>query len=236
MCTVLINPTYIDSLLRLLLSLFLFGCCIILSMIFSKKKAWDEAFWVCFSGFVICLAGYGYTVHQIYLANTLSYDGFVAVSGILVVIGLLFAKRKYVPFSDKMLCKNTPILVATFVVFSLIYLSTVNYGFGCVANKYELSVKILEIVIYPLLLLFAIVTFLYRFAICLSVFAVCMALFLIENVFFIFYEWLVVTEYNILVEEVGCAVVSILISMMAIYILTRAKRIYKEKKNGSNRN
>ena len=61
-----------------------------------------------------------------------------------------------------------------------------------------------------------------------------MALFMIENVFFIFHELVVVKEYTILVEEIVCAIISILISIIAIYILTKTKRIYKEKESGSN--
>ena len=46
--------------------------------------------------------------------------------------------------------------------------------------------------------------------------------------FFIFQELVVVKEYNVMVEEIVFAVVFTLISMMAIYTLTKIKKIYRE--------
>ncbi|MDE4986253.1 hypothetical protein NAI35_09555, partial [Francisella tularensis subsp. holarctica] len=81
--------------------------------------------------------------------------------------------------------KNTAILIANFVVFALIYILTIRYNFSCVEEPHQFLIDALQIVIYPLFLLFAITAFLYRFAICLSAFAVSMALFIIDNIFFI---------------------------------------------------
>ena len=235
MCTTYFGPMLADDILRLVLSLALLICCIILNYIFSQKKAWDIPFWLTFAGFLSAMAGYGYLVEHIYMQNTFSYDGFISSGAIITIFGLLFSNHgRYVEFSDSVFSKNGPIFFATFIVFSLIYLSTVNYNFHCVPSMHQFFIDVLQIVVYPILLFFAISAFLYRLAICLSAFAICMALFLIENVFFIFHELVVVKEYNVLVEEIICATISILISMVAIYILTKTKRIYKEKENGSN--
>ena len=224
-----------DDVLRLVLSFTLLICCIILSYIFIYKKVWDILFWLTFAGFLSAMASYGYLVHHIYLENTFSYDGFISGAAIITICGLLFSNHgRYVEFSGSILSKNGPIFFATFIVFSLIYLSTINYNFQCVPSSHEFFIDVLQIVVYPLLLLFAISAFLYRFVICLSAFAICMSLFVIENVSFIFHELVIVTEYNILVEEIICASISILISMVAIYVLTKTKRIYKERKNVGN--
>jgi hypothetical protein len=230
MCATYFGPILADDLLRLVLSLALWICCILLSYIFTHKKAWDIPFWLTFVGFLSAIAGYGYLVDRIYSQNTFSYDGFISSAAIISTLGLLFSNHgRYVEFSSRVFSKNGPIFFATFIVFSLIYLSTVDYDFQCVPSKYQFFIDILQIVVYPLLLLFAISAFLYRLAICLSAFAIFMALFLIENVFFIFHELVIVKEYNVLVEEIIYATISIFISMVAIYILTKTKRIYKEK-------
>ena len=235
MCTTYFGPILADDLLRLVLSLALLICCILLSYIFTHKKAWQIPFWLTFVGFLSAMAGYGYLVNHIYLQNTFSYDGFISGAAIISICGLLFSNNdRVVEFSDRVFSKNGPIFFATFIVSSLIYLSTINYNFQCVPSSHEFFIDVLQIVVYPLLLLFAISAFLYRFVICLSAFAICMSLFVIENISFIFHELVIVTEYNILVEEIVCATISILISMVSIYILTKTKRIYKERGNVGN--
>ena len=235
MCTTYFGPILADDILRLVLSSALLVCCIILRYIFIYKKVWDIAFWLTFVAFLSAMTSYGYLVNHIYLQNTLSYDGFISSASIITIFGLLFSNHsRYVEFAKSIFSKNGPIFFATFIVFSLIYLSTVNYNPQCIPSNHQFFVDVLQIVVYPLLLLFAISAFLYRLAICLSVFAICMAVFMIENVFFIFHELVVVKEYNVLIEEVACAVISILISMVAIYILTKTKKVYKGKKDGSN--
>ena len=144
MCEISFSPVFMDDALRLALSIFLLLCCIVLGQIFAKRKAWDEAFWVCYAGFLACLAGYGYLVQHIYLQNTFSYDGFISSAAIITVFGLLFSNHgRYVEFSDSVFSKNGPIFFATFILFSLIYLSTVNYNFQCVPSKHQFFVDVL---------------------------------------------------------------------------------------------
>ncbi|MED7818818.1 MULTISPECIES: hypothetical protein [unclassified Francisella] len=233
MCELSFVPILMDDLLRLLVSLFLFICCVILGYIFSKKKAWDIPFWIFFALFLSSMGGYGYIVHHIYSENTFSYDGFISGAAFITVCGLLFSKHRYVNFSSKFFSKNTPILFATFFVFAFIYILTIRYNPKCSVFPHEIFITILQIVVYPLLLLFGISAFLYRFAICISAFAIGMALFLIENVLFIAHALVAKQGHEQLVEEVTCATVSIILSLIAIYILTHSKRVYKERLNAN---
>lgn len=230
MCKLSFVPILADDILRLLISLLLFVCCIILSGIFAKKKSWNIAFWISFSLFLFSLGGYGYIIHHIYLSNTFSYDGFISGAAFITVCGLLFSKKQYTDFTDKLFSKKAPILFSTFFVFAFVYILTVKYSFNCVVSMHQILIDVLQLVVYPLLLLFAISTFLYRFAICISIFSVSMALFVVENVLFIHHALSVKATYEVLFEEVMCAMISIVVSIIAIYILSRAKRIYKENK------
>lgn len=230
MCELSFIPVLADDLLRVLISFLLLLCCVILSFIFARKKSWDIAFWICFALFLFSLGGYGYVAHHIYLANTFSYDGFISSAAFITICGLLFSKHRYTEFTDKLFSEKAPILFATFFVFAFIYTLTSNSDFGCIKSYYDFYDKILEIVVYPLLLLFAACTFLYRFAVAISVFAVSMALFIVENVIFIIYACFAKIEHEVFVEEVVCASICIIFSCIAIFMLTRAKRIYKENK------
>ncbi|AEE26946.1 hypothetical protein [Francisella hispaniensis] len=231
MCEITLIPLLADDVLRLLISFILFLCCVILSYIFAKQKSWDVAFWICFSIFLFSLGGYGYVIHHIYLENTFSYDGFISGAAFITVCGLLFSRRRYVQFVDTFINKNTAILFATFLVFALIYILTIRYNFSCVEEPHQFFIDVLQIVIYPLLLLFAITSFLYRFAVCLSAFAVSMALFIIENILFIVHAIAAQHQYDIVFEELLFAVISIILSTISVYMLNRAKRIYKENKD-----
>ena len=235
MCNTHFGPMMADDLLRLVLTFFLCACCVILYFIITQKKVWDIAFWFSFVGFLSVLAIYGNIVEHIFLANTFSYDGFISGAAIITIFGLLFSKPRYIAFADSVFSKNGPILFATFIVFGLIYLSTVNYSFTCVSSAHQLFIDVLHIFIYPLLLLFAVLGFLYRFIMCISVFAICMALFIIQNVVFIFRALTLQHNHDVLIEEIICSCVSIVLSMFAILILTKAKKVYKDRKNGNNR-
>lgn len=230
MCDFHFGPMIADDFLRLILTFFLCAACVSLHFIVAKKKAWDIWFWVCLIGFLSSLAVYGQVVHHIYLQNTFSYDGFISGGAIITILGLLFSGKRYVAFSDTVFSKNGPILFATFIVFGLIYMSTVNYSFSCVPNIYQLSIDILHIYIYPLLLLFTINAFLYRFIICISMFVICMALFIIQNMVFIFRALTFQHGYDVLVEEMICASFSIVLSVFAILVLTKTKKVYKGRK------
>lgn len=235
MCNTYLGPIIADDILRLILSFTLLVDCIILRYIFTYKKVWDIAFWITFVGFLSAMATYGYLANHIYLQNTFSYDGFISCGAIISIFGLLFSNHsRHLRFANNVFSRNGPIFFATFIVFSLIYLSTLNYDSHCVPSKYQFFIDILQIVVYPLLLLFSISAFLYRLTICLSAFMICMTLFMIENIFFIYHEFFFVKEYNVLFEEIVCATISAFVSMAAIYILAKTKKNYKEKKNGSN--
>ncbi|MFV9924741.1 MAG: hypothetical protein AB8U93_03410 [Francisella endosymbiont of Hyalomma scupense] len=239
MCEITFIPLLEDDVLRLFISFILFLCCVILSYIFARKKPWDIAFWICFSIFLFILGGYsysysysyGYVINRIYLENTFSYDGFISGAAFITVCGLLFSRRRYVDFADTFVSKNTAILFATFLVFASIYILTIRYNLGCVEELHQFFIDALQIVIYPLLFLFAISAFLYRFAICLSAFAVSMALFIIENILLIFHAIVAHDQYDIIFEELLFAIISIVLSIISVYMLTRAKRIYKENKD-----
>ncbi|ALB01257.1 membrane protein [Francisella persica ATCC VR-331] len=242
MCEITFIPLLADDVMRLFISFILFLCCVILSYIFARKKPWDIAFWICFSIFLFSLCGYGYgygyVIHHIYLENTFSYDGFISGAAFITVCGLLFSRRRYIDFADTFVSKNTAILFATFLVFAFIYILTIRYNLGYVKEPHRFFIDALQIVIYPLLLLFAISAFLYRFAICLSAFAVSMALFIIENILFIVHAIATQHQYDIAFEELSFAIISIVLSTISIvlstisvYMLTRAKRIYKENKD-----
>ncbi len=235
MCNTHFGPMMADDLLRLVLTFFFM--CLLCDTLFHyySKKVWDIAFWFSFVGFLSVLAIYGNIVEHIFLANTFSYDGFISGAAIITIFGLLFSKPRYIAFADSVFSKNGPILFTTFIVFALIYLSTVNYSIGCVSSAQQFFIDVLHIFIYPLLLLFAVLGFLFRFIICISVFAVCMALFIIQNVVFIFRALTLQHNHDVLIEEIICSCVSIVLSMFAIFILTKAKKVYKDRKNGNNR-
>ncbi|AXH30732.1 hypothetical protein CGC44_07805 [Francisella opportunistica] len=231
MCEINFMPLLADDLLRLFISFILFLCCVILSYIFTKKKPWDIAFWICFSIFLFSMSGYGYIIHHIYQENTFSYDGFISGAAFITVCGLLFSRRRYIGFADTFVNKNTAILFATFFVFAFIYILTIKYNLSCVKEPHQFFIDTLQILIYPLLLLFAISAFLYRFSICLSAFAVSMALFIIENILLIAHSLATQHQYEVIFEEILFAIISIVLSTIAVYMLTRAKRIYKENKD-----
>ncbi|WP_150464135.1 hypothetical protein [Francisella sp. XLW-1] len=230
MCEMIYLPLLADDILRLFISLMLFLCCAILSYIFAKKKPWDAAFWICFSISLLAMGGFGYVAHRIYLENTFSYDGFVSGAAFITVCGLLFSKKRYHEFNDSVFSRDALILFATFFVFALIYISTIKYNFECVETFEYFFIDALQIVIYPLLLLFAISAFLYRFSICLSVFAISMALFVVENVIFILNTLMGRVNHLEAFEEVLFASISIVLSCAAILMLASAKKTYMENK------
>lgn len=235
MCEIMFGPMVADDFLRLMLTFFLCALCLVLYFIIIKKKIWDIPFWFCFLGFLGSLAIYGHVVDHIFLRNTFSYDGFISGASIITILGLLFSKKRYVAFSDSVFSKNGPILFVTFIIFGLIYLSTVKYSIDCLPNVYQLCVDILHIYVYPVLLLFAVTAFLYRFIICVSALAICMVLFMMQNMVFVFRALTSQHNYDVLIEEIVCSSISILLSIFAILILTRAKNVYKGRKNDSNR-
>jgi hypothetical protein len=229
MCGKPFIPVLVDDLLMLLISFVLFLCSVFLYSILVKKKSWDIGFWLCFSAFLLSLGGYGHVTHHIYMANAFSYDGFISGAAFITICGLLFSKRKYIKFSDSLKSKKAPLMFATFLAFAFIFLLTTKYKNDCFISFYDLFINILETVVYPLLLLFGISTFLYRFSICLSVFAVSLALFLVQNFTFIANALIV---KDVVTNEMLCSFLSLCFNIAAIYILTRAKRIYKERLNG----
>lgn len=235
MCELRFIPVFADDLLRLLISFLLLICCIVLSYIFARKKSWDIAFWICFALFLFSLAGYGYVVHHIYLTNTFSYDGFISGAAFITVCGLLFSKNKYSEFTDRLFGEKAPILFATFFVFAFIYMLTLKSDLGCIKSYYDLISRLLHIVIYPLLLLFVICAFLYRFSIAISSFAVCMALFVVENIIFVSLVYFSKVKGSVFIEEIFSATICIILGCIAILVLTRAKRIYKEDKKCLNK-
>ncbi|GMN89173.1 hypothetical protein [Francisella sciaenopsi] len=230
MCEMIYLPLLADDLLRLFISIMLFLCCVILSYIFAKRKPWDVAFWICFSISLLGMGSYGYVAHHIYLENTFSYDGFISGAAFVTVCGLLFSRKRYFDFNDNIFSKDALILFATFFVFALIYIFTIKYNFDCVAAFGHFFIDALQIVIYPLLLLFAISAFLYRFSICLSAFAISMALFIVENGVFILNALTGAVKHETAAEEISFATISIVLSCIAVFMLTRAKRIYMESK------
>ncbi|AXA33252.1 hypothetical protein [Francisella adeliensis] len=236
MCETQYSLMIADDFIRLILTFFLCSSCVILYFIVVKRKVWDIPFWFCLVGFLSSLAIYGHIVQHIFLQNTFSYDGFISGAAIITILGLLFSKRRYIAFSSTVFSKDSPILFATFIVFGLIYLSTVDYDADCVANVYQLSIDILHIYVYPLLLLFTISAFLYRFTICISAFAICMALSIVHNIVFMFRALTFQHSYNVLVEEMICSSISIVLSVFAILVLTKTKRYIRKERNDSSRN
>ncbi|AFJ43131.1 hypothetical protein [Francisella orientalis] len=230
MCEMIYLPLLADDLLRVFISIMLFLCCVILSYIFVKRKPWDVAFWICFSVSLFGMGSYGYVAHHIYLENTFSYDGFISGAAFITVCGLLFSRKRYFDFNDNIFSRDALILFATFFVFAFIYIFTIKYNFDCVTAFGHFFIDALQIVIYPLLLLFAISTFLYRFSICLSAFAISMALFIVENGVFILNALTGAVKHKIAVEEISFATISMVLSCIAVFMLTRAKRIYMENK------
>lgn len=226
------GPVVVDDFLRLMLTFFLCSSCVVLHFIVVKRKAWDISFWFCFAGFLISLAIYGYIVQHVFLQNRFSYGGFISGAAIITILGLFFSKKRYVAFSGTVFSKNGPILFATFIIFGLIYLSTLNYHFDYMRDVYQLYIDMLHIYIYPFLLLFTISAFLYRFVICVSIFAICMALFIVQNTIFLFRALTFQHSYNVLVGEKICSSVSVVLGIFAILVLTKTKKIYKGKKNG----
>ena len=229
MCEFILKPILADEILRMILSFFLLMCAYILKKILVDRKLWDVAFWVSFAAFVFSLAMYGYVVRHIYMENTFSYDGFVSGAAIITVCGLLFTKKRYVEFSDKFFCKNTPMVIASFTVFALVYLLTMNYNFSCSGDYYSFAINFMQIIIYPLMILFAITTFFFFFTITVNVFAICSVFFIIENVAFIAYM-LLVDDSQLIEGGIFFISVSVVLSMASLCVLINTIRLHKEKR------
>ncbi|MDE5024854.1 hypothetical protein NAI69_10290, partial [Francisella tularensis subsp. holarctica] len=78
--------------------------------------------------------------------------GFISVEAFINVCVLLLSRKRYINYADIFVNKNTDILIATFFVFSLIYILTIRYIFSCFEEHHQFFIDALEIVIYPLLL------------------------------------------------------------------------------------
>ncbi|QIV95008.1 hypothetical protein [Allofrancisella frigidaquae] len=232
MCDFTYVPMFGDEFLRLILSILLFFCCVILAQIFMYKKNWGVAFWSCFAIFLVVLGGYGYVIHRLYLENTFSYDGFISGAGFLTVVGLLFSKSKgeEIIFNDKLINNDTPMFLTSFIVFSIIYVLTVDYNFECIYDASQLFIEALQIIVYPVLLLLGLTAFLFRFVVCIYVFAICMALFIIEDMVSVYYILSLITDESITVETMMLAIISTIISIMSICILIKAKRVYNRRR------
>ncbi|WP_234385050.1 hypothetical protein [Allofrancisella guangzhouensis] len=193
-----------------------------------NRKNWSVAFWICFAVFLAILGGYGYVIHHLYLENTFSYDGFISGAGFLAVVGLLFSNSndKENDFNNKFVNKDTPMFLASFIVFSIIYILTVDYNIECIYGVSQFFMDVLQVVIYPVLLLFGLTAFLFRFVLCIYVFAICMALFVIEDLVSVYYTLSFIADEFVIAETLVSAVISTIISIVSVCILMRAKRIY----------
>ena len=219
-----------DEMYRLLLSFFLFWCCFILSEIFTKKKSWDMIFWICFAIFLVSLAGYGHIVHHIYLKNTFSYDGFISSASFLTIVGILFGQKRYIKFSDKIISKSTPMMLALFTVFAFIYVSTIDFDPACVTTISEFFNELLQVVVYPLMLLFAITAFLFRFSVCGTVFLIYLMIFVTASFINMIDRLTAIIPDVMLTEETIFSIISIVFTLASITVLVRAKKIYRKNK------
>ncbi|MED7818819.1 MULTISPECIES: hypothetical protein [unclassified Francisella] len=213
----------LDDPFRLTGVLILFVCWYILRQIVINEKKWDALFWVFFALFLLSLSVYGYLMSYLYSQDIFSYDVIIYGAIFITACGLLFSKNRSGSFRKNLTDRRAMALFITFFVFALLYILTLNFNFNCSTTSYWVFIILLQIVVYPLILLFGIVAFLYRFSICFSVFMIAMVLFLVEDVLFVIDAIINISNYETLLVRVIFCLVYFIYGLVSIYILNECR-------------
>ncbi|WP_150467898.1 hypothetical protein [Francisella sp. SYW-9] len=139
--------------------LILFLCWYVLRQTVIYGRKWDTLFWIFFSLFLLSLATYGYLIAHVYAKNTFSYNTIIYCAVVVVICGLLLSKNRSLKFESDLMSKRAIFLFVPFFVFGLLYLLTLDFDFNCSATPYWVFIILLQVVVYPMLLLFGILAF-----------------------------------------------------------------------------
>lgn len=203
--------------------LILFLCWYVLRQIVINEKKWDALFWLFFASFLVSLVSYGYLKNHLYAENIFSYDVIIYCAVVIVICGLLFSKNRCINFENNLMSKRAIFLFITFVGFALLYVLTLNFDFNCSTTPYLVFIILLQIIVYPLLLLFGIIAFLYRFSSCFTVFMAAMTLFLVECALFIVDSIINSASYGILMIRLFFCLIYFIYGSVSIYILNECR-------------
>lgn len=222
---VIFNALSVDHTVRLMLSMMMLVICITLKKIMLDKKAWDVLFWVLMLVFLSCFGFYGYVSHSIYVANTFSYDGFLVCAAFLSITGILFSSQRYVGFSDKFSgSRNSFLFSATFIVFSIIYIATIDYDIAKPSYIAHVYVDVIKIVLYPLVMIFTLSAFLFRYTMCLPALAFVVIIFTIKSVAAIIYAEVFLPDGINITHQIVVILITILFCALSVIILAYTMR------------
>lgn len=213
---------------RLTELLVLFLCWYILRQIVINKKKWDGLFWTFFSLFLLSLATYGYLMSHVYAKNTFSYNVIIYCAAIIVICGLLLSKNRTLKFESDLVSKRAIFLFIPFFVFGLLYLLTLDFDFNCSATPYWVFIILLQVVVYPTLLLFGILAFLCRLSACFTAFMAAMALFLVECALFVIDAVINATSYGELLTRLFFCTIYFVYAGISIYILNQCRTFVRK--------
>lgn len=213
----LVDPFRITGLL------ILFLCWYTLRQIVIYNRKWDTLFWVFFSLFLLSLVIYGYLMNQIYAKNTFSYNVIIYCAAVIVIFGLLLSKNRSLKFENDPVSKRAIFLFVPFFVFGVLYLWTLDFNFNCSATPYWVFIILLQVIVYPTLLLFGILAFLCRLSACFVAFMAAMSLFLVECGLFVVDAIINASDYKVLLTRLFFCLVYLIYCGVSIYILNQCR-------------
>ena len=217
---VIFNALSVDHTVRLMLSMMILVICMTLKKIMLDKKPWDVLFWVLMLVFLSCFGFYGYVSHSIYVANTFSYDGFLSCAAFLSITGILFSSQRYVGFSDKFFgSKNAVLFCATFIVFSVIYIATIDYDIADPSYIEHVYVDVIKIILYPLVMIFTLSAFLFRYSMCLPALSFFVIIFSIKSVAAIIYAEVYLPEGISITHQTVEILITVFFCTLSVMIL-----------------
>jgi hypothetical protein len=125
-----------------------------------------------------------------------------------------------VGFSDKFFgSRNAFLFCATFIVFSVIYIATINYDVAEPAYIAHIYVDTVKIVLYPLVMIFTLSAFLFRYTVCLPALAFFVAIFTIKSVAAIIYAEVFLPEGINITHQIVVILITILFCSLSVIIL-----------------
>ncbi|MFC4893041.1 hypothetical protein ACFPDQ_08250 [Pseudofrancisella aestuarii] len=165
-----------NTVMQLLIGLSLFLASHFMGRIFVSKKNYDPYFWIFMLLFSISPSLYGYLLYKLFPTSVDSYNSFLSGTIMISVVGLLFSEKGYRKFSDTIINRNTVaaisvLLVAVFIYFSAIDSEDVSYYSLTTLQYYGSTGQFLSVAVYPMILLTALILFLFRYSMSISVFA-----------------------------------------------------------------
>ncbi|MED7788084.1 hypothetical protein [Francisella sp. 19X1-34] len=203
--------------------LILFLCWYSLRQIVISKRKWDTLFWVLFSLFLLSLVIYEYLMSHVYAKNIFSYNVIIYCAAIIVICGLLLSRNRSLKFENSIKSKRAIFLFVPFFIFGLLYLLTLDFNFDCSATPYWVFIILLQVIVYPMLLLFGILAFLCRLSACFTAFIAAMALFLVECALFVVDAIINTASYGELLMRLVFCLIYFVYAGMSIFILNQCR-------------